>query len=235
MIGEHPLVRRLMKGIYNCRPPAPRYTFIWDTTVLINYLRQLDTATLSFKLLSMKTLTLLTLLTGQRVSTMCQLRLSDMFLSESCILFSISGLLKHSRPGRVLPPIQLVKYAPDSALCPVATLTTYLQLRRTLVAADVTPVFITYGKPHHPASKDSLARWIKDTLQCAGIDVDTFKPHSCRAASTSKASSVGVSIEDILRSGQWAKDSVFYKHYCKYIINNELNDSFQAGILPSVS
>ena len=230
-IGEHPLVKRLMRGIYNNRPPLPKYSFIWDTKILINYFRTMNNEELTFKLLTMKAVTLITLLTGQRVSTIRMLKLSDMFLSADAVIFSISGLLKHSKPGKQIPPVKLGRYVPDRNLCPVLTLNSYLTQRNAVVGADVQQVFVTYGKPHHPASKDTLARWIKDMFTLAGIDINMFKPHSCRAASTSKAGANGVPVESILNSAQWANDCVYYKHYCKTIVNAALDPVFQNSIL----
>ena len=43
---------------------------IWDTSVVIENLQSLPTNDISFKLLSYKTVMLLTLLSGQRVSTL---------------------------------------------------------------------------------------------------------------------------------------------------------------------
>ena len=36
-IGQHALVTRLMKGIYNSRPLAPRYTSSWDMGQVTSY------------------------------------------------------------------------------------------------------------------------------------------------------------------------------------------------------
>ena len=37
-VGEHPLVVQLLKGIFNSRPPAPRYTYTWDVSKVMSYL-----------------------------------------------------------------------------------------------------------------------------------------------------------------------------------------------------
>jgi len=52
-------------------------------------------------------------------------------------------------------------------------------------------------------------------LNLAGIDTENFKPHSKRAASSSKAFSKGASLEDILNMGNWSNESVWQKHYHK--------------------
>ena len=58
---------------------------------------------------------------------------------------------------------------------------------------------ITHGKPHKPAHKDTIARWIKERMKLAGIDTNTFKSHSCRSASAAKRS--GIPIDQILQQG----------------------------------
>ena len=45
----------------------------------------------------------------------------------------------------------------------------------------------------------------------AGIDVNTFKSHSTRAASTSTAKRMDVPIEDILKTAGWSTEQTFQK------------------------
>jgi len=40
-IGKHPLVQRLVKGVFQCRPSFPRYERTWDTNVELKYLKTL--------------------------------------------------------------------------------------------------------------------------------------------------------------------------------------------------
>ena len=41
-IASHPLITRLLKGIFHVRPPKPRYGFIWDTELVLNFLKTLN-------------------------------------------------------------------------------------------------------------------------------------------------------------------------------------------------
>ena len=41
--------------------------------------------------------------------------------------------------------------------------------------------------PHHAAMHDTITQWIQNVVAKVGVDVSLFKPHSTRAASTSKA------------------------------------------------
>ena len=37
-IGQHPLVKQLLRGVYNSRPPQPRCTHIWDVNLVLEHL-----------------------------------------------------------------------------------------------------------------------------------------------------------------------------------------------------
>ena len=48
---------------------------------------------------------------------------------------------------------------------------------------DFTQFSITFAKLHHPASKDSLAQWVKEIMGNSGIATEIFKALSTRVAS----------------------------------------------------
>ena len=210
-ISSHPLIIRLMKGIFQVRPPKPRYEFIWDTELVLNFLKNLNPSEITQKLLTLKTVTLLTLLSRQRVSTIYQFQLSQMQHTPTIVIFNIQGLMKHSRPTKRDLPITYHAFPHDVALCPEATLDSYINARDKLVNAALhDELLLCYRKPHRPATNDTLARWVKITLQYSGINLDTFTAHSCRSASTSKAATARVSLQRILMAGQWSTTSTFY-------------------------
>ena len=72
-------------------------------------------------------------------------------------------------------------------------------------------LIITYGKPHKPSSSDTTSRWIKDKLGMAGLNMNVYKPHSCRCAFTSKARDNGVGIIYVLKQGCWKIPEYIYK------------------------
>ena len=37
-VGEHPIIARLLKGMFHACPPEPGYNFIWDVNVLLTFL-----------------------------------------------------------------------------------------------------------------------------------------------------------------------------------------------------
>ena len=69
-IGHHLLVSRLMKGIYNSRPPEPRYSNTWDVTTVLTWLKGQGSqdSELFLKDLSGKLALLMVLLSTNRTS-----------------------------------------------------------------------------------------------------------------------------------------------------------------------
>ena len=105
----------------------------------------------------------------------------------------------------------------DELLCPVKFIYTYLAQRSEIVTKNFTGFFITLGKPHHPASKDSLARWLKEVIGNSGTDTEIFKPHGTRVASNSAAYKLGMLLQEVLKRGQWWNAGTFYTYYFREI------------------
>ena len=91
--------------------------------------------------------------------------------------------------------------------------------RSEIVTQDFTEVFITQGKPHHPASKDSLARWVKEVMGNSGIDTENFKPHIANTASNSGACKLGMPLQEALegRSDRISNACTFFTYYFRGI------------------
>ena len=68
-VGQHPLVSRFLKGVFNSRPPAPKYSVTWDVDVVLSYLKLLPkNQELSFQTLSHKLAMLMALANADRFS-----------------------------------------------------------------------------------------------------------------------------------------------------------------------
>jgi hypothetical protein len=65
-------------------------------------------------------------------------------------------------------------------------------------------------------------------MQASGIDISIFKSHSTRAASTSAATSLGVTIKDIMKTANWTSESTFKRFYLKPI-SSEFGNSVLSG------
>ena len=69
-VGTHPLVIRLLKGMFNLIPSLPRNNVVWDPAIVLTFLKTLSPVKkLNLKFLTYKTVTLIWLLTGQRGHT----------------------------------------------------------------------------------------------------------------------------------------------------------------------
>ena len=104
--GEHPLVWRFIKGVFQLKPALPKYTHIWDVERVLSNLQTLAPVTsLDLKQLSLKLATLLAILTGQRCQTIHKLDLNLMQTLPDTYMFVIGEKLKHTRLGQHQEPI----------------------------------------------------------------------------------------------------------------------------------
>ena len=141
----------------------------------------------SLKELTLKLVTLMSLISAQRGQTIHYLTLEDMIASETSVTFILSRPIKQSKPGSKPTVVKFVAYPDNPNLCVVTTLKAYLDCTSSL-RGGAQPLFISHSKPFKPVSRDTISRWVKTVMQMSGIDVNRlFKPHSTRAAATSKA------------------------------------------------
>ena len=102
-------------------------------------------------------------------------------------------------------------------LCPVNALKEY-ELRTDGLRGDDAgkkKLFLATIKPHNPVTSSTIARWLRVTLERAGVNTEVFKAHSVRAASASAAAGAGLTTIDILNAADWSTESVFRKFYYK--------------------
>ena len=109
-------------------------------------------------------------------------------------------------------------------MCVVKTLEVYLH-RTAQLRGEINSLFITTNEPYKKASRNTIARWIKCVLKLSGIDIDVFKAHSVRSASTSAASKMGLPLKDIMECAGWTSCDTFARFYEK-----ETNTSQNFGL-----
>ena len=78
-------------------------------------------------------------------------------------------------------------------------------------------LFQNHQKPHGPITKGTLSRWLKKTLNKAGIDTVKYSSHSTRAASTSAAAKASLDITTIMKAASWSNAGTFKRFYNKEI------------------
>lgn len=219
-LGSHPLIARLLKGVYILRPPTPRYSSTWDVSKVTDYLKTLaPLRELSLKLLTLKTVMLCALASAQRQQTLSALDLNFRKESRDSISFVVTDRLKTSRPGK---SIEITFSSSGCAsICPFAALKEYISRSETLRSRSgqfVSKLFLSFIRPYNPVSPRTIARWIMSVLQSAGIDTSKFKAHSVRGAATSHAYVTGTPVADILKMADWSSEHVFRRHYLRDVL-----------------
>ena len=219
-VGQHPLVTRLMKGIFNSRPIVKTLFPAWSVKLVLKTLREWSPASkLSLKLLTLKTVMLLALATGKRASSIKLLSIKSGYIevSEGKVVLQPFGLEKHSRLDRSFPPITIESYNEDPSLCPVFYIKTYLRRTSSLRSSD--SLFVTTTKPHDAATIWTILRWLKTVISQSG---QQGSGGSVRSVTTSTAVGTGVTMEKILKAGDWSRATTFRNFYYKPVPINHL-------------
>ena len=178
-IGQHPLVIRLLKGISNERPPRPRYTTTWDVSKVTSYLSSLgDNKTLSLKQLSKKLVMLLALISPEQSSVLADL--DTRYLKKHPDGFTFLTNPRKTGDPTSESSVSFPSLPEDLSLCPLACLNTYLTATRNFRSPGHQKLFLSFHQPHNEISRSTIARWLCDVIQSAGIDSSVFKARSTK-------------------------------------------------------
>ena len=97
-IGKHPLIARMLKGVFNERPPRPKYEYVWKVDQVLNYLKKEGpTEPLSLQCLTLKMVTLFVLTHPSRGADLAELDLNNRFYTPEEVVFKPNHRLKQSR------------------------------------------------------------------------------------------------------------------------------------------
>ena len=219
-IGQHPMVCKLLSGVFNKRPPQPKYTIIWDVNSVVNYIKRLSSNDeLSVKDLTLKLTTLIALTSSGRSSEITYLDTRYRVFKNNSVIFHFSKLTKTWKKGQSPPTFELNSFTGEDKLCVIQCLKRYLVVSkqwRKNPGSD--QLLLSHIKPHGPVTVSTVSRWLKQFLGESGIDTSIFTGHSTRSASSSKVKQLGLSISQILDRGQWSNKTTFEKFYNKPIM-----------------
>ena len=220
-VGQHPRVSSLMTGIFNQRPPQPRYSFVWDVEQVFSYLHNLpDNEQLSDRLLTLKLTMLLALASACRCSEIQNLDIRYMTRSATSYTFQFTKVSKSWKKGKPPPSLKFFQLESNRKLCVVSAIDIYLKRSLQWRAGSKHQLLLSTIQPHNEVAKSTISGWVKAVLENSGIDINIFKAHSSRSASTSKAKYEGCSLKDILKRGQWSGKTTWQKHYHKSVVNS---------------
>jgi len=214
--GDDLYVKMFMKGVKAIRPSEPRYLESWNPDTILDMFKTFawnPASELELLFLSMKLVMLILLSTYQRGQIILALNLDRMTKMNDEIVFRIlaSDVKQGSRPGFVPAPVRFKKYSIPE-LCVVSHIDAYLNATKEL-RGNVKQLMIISRKPFNAVSRDTVSRWVKDVMNRAGINVETFAPGSTRGASASGAFAAGVPLENIMAKAGWSRESTFVKWY----------------------
>ena len=196
-------MKKIKKGLFKLRSSKTKYHAIWDVNILLNFLENMSTG--SDMDVSRKLVCLFMLLSGSRVNSISHLKITNMYLTDTECTFVFDDVLKHSRLSFKEKPLVFRRFPQNPKLWPVSILIQYLDMR--LPRSFDTVLSLTTARPCKGASSDTIAYWIKNTVQKAEIDTGLFSPNSFKSVATSKSDVSGTSITTILRSTSWSRTS----------------------------
>ena len=84
-------------------------------------------------------------------------------------------------------------------------------------------MFVSLIKPHKAVTLNTIASWLRMTLEQSGIDSSIFGAHSTHRASASAAVRGGITTEDIFKAATWDSESVFQRFYHEQMDNTAYN------------
>ena len=219
-VGQHPFLCRMLKGVYNIRPPKVKLVKSWQVSTVISSLKTWDIAhKLTLRLLTFKTVFLLALVSLKRANELHRIVIDPDFFQLSSRRFRAqpTGLGKTDRPKHLTPPIDIKAFCEDPRVDPVYYLNCYVK-RTDKLRGNHKQLFISFKKPYKPVSVQTISRWIVQTLRLCGI-VDV-NGHSTRSVGATTALEAGVNIEAILSAADWSSSSTFKRYYFKPDLNS---------------
>ena len=232
-LSSHPDIRAFFKGAMRRFPPVLDRVPSWDLPTVLKVLmcspfEPLET--LDLRLLMFKTVFLIAVTSAKRLGEIHAFDISpqmSIITPERVVLRKNANFLPKNPSVRNIQ--ESIEYTPFGvqtrhiegsmrALCVCRTLSAYIRATRQIRQCD--QLFVTYkkGDQGRPASKATIATWLKTTIiQAYSLADKTLdkgvRAHSCRKQSVSWASLHAISVADICRQACWQSSSTFAKHY----------------------
>ena len=112
--------------------------------------------------------------------------------------------------------------------CVVTALRIYEDRSKAWRDVNKTQLLLSFIKHHKEVSSSTISKWIKEVIKLSGINIEIFKGHSSRSASSTGAGLSGASTNDILNMGSWSNEHTWQKFYNKPVITAA--ESFQGKL-----
>ena len=224
-VGQHPYIIRLLKGVFNSRPPKVKILPEWDLQLVLNMLQKQPfepSSKASLKHITFKLIFLMAISTFRRCSDLQSLKIGkgSVCVQKKGITFIRHGLAKQDRESHFGSKIFVPAFEENYRLDPKRALYWYLKKTQLLrVSSDGTverKIFLALNKPHQAVSTQTISNWIVQTIRMAYDDQKLkVKAHSTRAIGPSWALYKGASMKSILDTADWSKESTFTQFYLR--------------------
>ncbi|XP_060581308.1 uncharacterized protein LOC132737942 [Ruditapes philippinarum] len=235
-IGQHPFIIRLLRAVFNERPPLKKLVPEWDLLFILDSLKKAPFEPLkdaSLRYLTWKVCFLLAITTFRRCSDLQSLRLGENYVNvqKKGLTFIRTGLSKQDRPNHSDRNIFIPALPKNRTLDPKRVLFHYLKrtekFRNAGSDQEIVKLFIATKKPHKPVSAQTISRWlvsiIKFCYKSQSKDIGKIKGHSTRSIGPSFALFKGASLQQIMESADWSRETTFTRHYLRTINTDYMN------------
>lgn len=229
-VGQHPFVIRLLRAVFNERPPKKKLVPEWNLLFVLERLKKEPFEPLreaSLKWLTWKTCFLLAITSYRRCSDLQSLQLGEgsVNVQKQGITFIRTGLSKQDRPSHMDRKIFIPALSDNKLLDPKRALAYYLKktecYRKSGSDQEVLKLFLAIKKPNKPVSSQTISRWLVDTIKyCYKKEqktVKNVKGHSTRSVGPSWALFKGASLQQVMEAADWSRETTFTKFYLKNI------------------
>ncbi|CAC5396445.1 unnamed protein product [Mytilus coruscus] len=191
-VGQHPYIIRLLKGVFNSRPPKIKLLSDWDLLKVLEI----------------------------RCSDLHALRIGDGNISvhSTGVFFIREGLSKQDRPGHVCSKIFVPSFKDNKLLNPKRSLCYYLKMTDNFCNCDRSNsnLFLSVNSQHNPVSSQTISNWIVQTIQMAYNEKNkSAEAHSTRATGPSWAPFKCSSMKSIMEAADWSREYTFTKLYLR--------------------
>ena len=183
---------------------------------VVKYLSNIDSESASDKILTLKLTMLLALTSAGRAHEITFLDKNFLVKHHTKYVFFFNKPTKVSKPGKPRPPLKFPHFTEDLNMCVCHHIDLYLT-RSAPWRKGQGQLLLSHINPHNAVTTSTVSRWVVEVLKLSGVDTETFKGHSTRSASSSKASIQGVPLKEILKRAYWSSSTIFENRYKKDI------------------
>ena len=224
---------RLLRSFFLSRPPERTLVPPWSLHAVLRALAKPPfepLAQASFHHLTVKTVFLIAVASGQRRSTLHALTLEPGHIrweSAGVRLIPRAGFLAKNQTASSQKDLQIFlpslsahsSVMQDKLWCPVRALKWYVDRSSSLRTSP--DLFISTVAPHSRVSPKTISRWIVKAISSAGPSAlvsATPRAHDTRGLSTSWALFNGDSVDQITQAAYWSNPNSFITCYLRDVV-----------------